>query len=548
MRQIWEHVTECLLTLLLGFTLVAAASERAAAQKQGELVPTIHITSTTAGFSTLQHEGARMVAKEWRNLGFDVEVKDMDWKKIVELGMKEHTLGVTFLGWGGRPERLDPYYWLHTMYHSSNAKKGGRNIPHYMNPEYDAIADQFATTGDVDKRRELAFKLQEIAARDVPLIPFYRRSPHYGYNGNELENVKVMPGMGFNNFWNAIYAKPIGGDRTLRYGWPKDFLSLNPLSTLQGNDHGALRLMYDSLFRLSLEGTTTPWVATDLKRINDTTYDVTLRKDMKWHDGQPFTAEDVKFTYDLIKLSNAPYSGWRVRQLDRVEILDTNTVRFVLTEPFAPFVNYTLSEVFLLPKHIWEPKLKELGEKEILNWDALPVIGSGPFKFDYWRRGVEAKLNANRDHFQAPEIDAFIYVPYGSAATLVEGLAAGEINISGFALEPIQIERVKNSDRLKVATAPELGLRTIHLNLQIEPMDRVEIRRAMASAVPKDEFVKLVMEGYGAAAYNVVAPENSFWHNPDTEKLGNNPTQAREILAKAGYTWDSQGRLHYPAQ
>ena len=548
MREFRKHAPKFLLTALVGFTLVAVAPQRAAAQEHGELVPTIHITSTTAAFSSLQWEGARMVATAWRDLGFDVDVKDMEWKSIVELGMRQHTLGVTFLGWGGRPERLDPFYWLHTMYHSSNAKKGGRNIPQYKNPEYDALADQFATNSDVDERRELAFKLQEIAARDVPLIPFYRRSPHYGYNSNELENVKIMPGMGFNNFWNALYAKPVGENRNLRYGWPKDFLSLNPLSTLQGNDHGALRLIYDSLFRLSLEGTPTPWVATDLNRVDDTTYDVTLRTGMKWHDGEPLTAEDVKFTYDLIKLSKAPYSAWRVAQLDRVEILDPQTIRFVLTEPFAPFVNYTLSEVFLLPKHIWEPKLDELGETEILNWDNLPAVGSGPFKFDYWRLGVEAKLSANRDYFQPPEIDAFIFVPYGSAATLVEGLAAGEINISGFALEPIQIERVAKSDLLELATAPELGLRTIHLNLQIEPMDRVEVRRAMASAVPKDEFVKLVMEGYGAPAYNVVAPANTFWHNPNTEKLGNNPEQAREILANAGYTWDSDGRLHYPAK
>ena len=520
----------------------------ATAQEKGKPVPTIKITSVTAGYDSLRYEGARMVADEWRKLGFDVEVKAMDWKRIVQLGMREHSLGVTFLGWGGRPERLDPYYWLYTMYHSSGAKKRGRNIPHYKNPEYDAIAEEFATNGDLNQRRELAFKLQEIAARDVPLIPFFRRSPHYGYDSKQLKNVKVMPGMGFQNFWNAIYAEPIGGNRILRYGWHKDFISLNPLSTLQGNDHGALRLVYDSLFRLSLKGEMTPWAATGVKKVNNTTFDVTLRQGMKWHDGKPFTVEDVKFTYDLIKSTKAPYSGWRVRQMKQVEIRDANTVRFVLSKPFAPFVTYALAEVFLLPKHIWEPKLKALGPKDVLNWDNLPLVGSGPFKFDYWRRGVEAKLLTNRDHFQPPKVDAFIYVPYGSVATLVEGLVGGEINISGLALEPIQIERLKKSDRMKVVTAPELGLRTIHLNGQIEPLNRVEVRRALASAVPKDKFVKLVLEGYGKAAYNVVAPVNVFWHNPNTEKLGNDSKLAREILAKAGYTWDSQGKLHYPAK
>ena len=454
---------------------------------------------------------------------------------------------MTFLGWGGRPERLDPYYWLYTMYHSSLAKQGGRNIPHYRNPEYDALADQFATVADLDARRDFAFQLQDIAAREVPIIPFFRRAPHYGHSNTELKNVQAMPGMGVQNFWNWINVEPLGDNRDVRYGWPKDFILLNPLSTLQGNDHAVLRLVYDSLYRLSLKGEMTPWAATGFNEVNSTTFDVTLRDDMKWHDGEPLTVEDVKFTYDLIKSSSAPYSGWRLKQVDRIEILDANTVRFVLSEPFAPFVTYALAEVFILPKHIWEPKVDELGVEEILNWDNLPLVGSGPFKFDYWRSGVEAKLTANKDYFHPPKIDSYIHVPYGSVATLVEGLAAGEINISGWALEPIQIERIRALEDLDLVTAPELGLRTIHLNLEMEPMDRVEVRRAMASAVPKDEFVELVMEGYGAPAYNVVAPTNVFWHNPDTEKLGSNPELARQILTEAGYTWDDQGRLHYPA-
>jgi len=548
MRQVWRHSLKCVTAILLSFTFLSNFVDSAVAKEKGKPVPTINITSVTAGYDSLRYEGARMVAEEWRKLGFDVKIKTMDWKRIVQLGIREHTLAVTFLGWGGRPERIDPYYWLYSMYHSSGARKGGRNIPHYKNPDYDALAEEFTTVGDLEQRRKIGFKLQAMAARDVPLIPFFRRSPHYGYNGKELSNVKVMPGMGFQNFWNAIYAKPIGKNRNVRYGWNKDFISLNPLSTLQGNDHGALRLMYDSLFRLSLEGKMVPWAATGVKQVNTTTYDVTLRKGMKWHDGKPFTVDDVKFTYDLIKSSKAPYSGFRVRQMKQVNILNENTLRFVLKKPFSPFVTYALAEVFLLPKHIWGPKLKELGNKKILNWENLPVVGSGPFKFDYWRRGVEAKLVANRDYFQPPVVDAFIYVPYGSVNTLVEGLAAGEINISGLALEPIQIERFKKSGRLQVITAPELGLRTIHLSGQIEPFNRVEVRRALASSVPKDKFVKVVLEGYGAAAYNVVAPENSYWHNPDTEKLGNNPKMAREILTEAGYSWDSKGKLHYPAK
>jgi peptide/nickel transport system substrate-binding protein len=546
MKPSRTHLARALAATVTGAVLGLTLAGSVAAQERGKPVPPIVITSVTSGYDQLRFEGARMVTEEWKKLGFDIKVETMDWNRIVDLGMRDHTLAVTFLGWGGRPERLDPYYWLHTMYHSIGARRGGTNIPHYKNPEYDRLADQFAAIGDLNQRRDLAFKLQEIAARDVPFIPFFRRKPHYAYLATELDNVQSMPGTGLQNYWNWVDIRPNGSNRNVRYGWPEDIILLNPLSTLQGNDHALLHMLYDSLFRFSLKGDITPWAATGIKRVNDLTYEVTLRQGMKWHDGQPFTVQDVKFTYDTIKSTKAPYSGWRLEQMERVEIVDDNTLRFVLTEAFAPFVTYALADVFILPKHIWEPKLQELGAKEIMNWNNLPPVGSGAFRFDYWRRGVEAKLNANKDHFHAPKIDAYIHVPYGSVGTLVEGLVAGQINISGWALEPIQIDRVRTSNRLKLATTAELGLRSIHLNLEVEPFDRVEVRRALAAAVPKKRFVDLVMEGYGEAAENVVAPENTFWHNPNTEKLSSNPQLAREILAKAGYTWDSQGKLYYP--
>lgn len=528
--------------------VIAGLSGPALAQQTGAPVEPITITTTTSGYDALRYEGALMIAEEWKKLGLDVTVEAMDWARIVEVGMNQHLLDVVMLGWGGRPERLDPYYWLYTMYHSSGAREKGLNIPHYLNPEYDALADEFAKVGDLERRRELAFQMQEIVAHDVPFIPFFRRTPHYGYNTQELGNVQAMAGMGVQNFWNWLEIEPLGENKVVRYGWPEDYTQMNPLATLNGNDHAALRLIYDQLFRLSLKGDITPWAAESLEIVDDLTYDVTLRDGMAWHDGEAVTVDDVKFTYDLIAESKAPYSAWRITALDRVEIVDEDTVRFVLKEPFAPFVTYALAEVFLLPEHIWAPKLEELGAEGILNWDNLPPVGSGPFTFEYWNRGVEAKLNANPNHFQPPKIESYINVPYGSVATLVEGLQAGEINISGWALEPIQIEAIERSDVLANITSAELGLRSIHLNNRKAPLDRVEMRRALAAATPKDAFVELVLEGYGEAAYNVVAIDNTFWHNPDTEKLGNDLEGARAMLEEAGFTWDAQGKLHYPAQ
>ena len=108
-------------------------------------------------------------------------------------------------------------------------------------------------------------------------------------------------------------------------------------------------------------------------RDSDRTIEVTLRDDVKFHDGRPLTVEDVKFTFDFAKEVKAPYYMSKIKAIESVEITGDNKLVFKLSEPFAPFMSNGLALVGILPKHIWESKYQELGAEGILSWPNTPV-------------------------------------------------------------------------------------------------------------------------------------------------------------------------------
>ncbi len=509
-------------------------------------VPAFDLWITSAEYDEVRYEGGLLIRDAWQEIGLDVNVETMEWDRMSDLGMRQHEHDVFMVQWGTRPERFDPYYWFYSHHHSSQDVVGGYNIPGYNNPEFDELCDEFISIPDEDRRRELAFQMQEILAHDQPNIPLLHREINIGYNKETFTGHVVFPGMGLNSIWNWISMEPLG-DRTDVYrGYHEDLVLLNPLSTLSGQDHYVLMCLYDELFRIRPDGELEPWAATELNAIDDVTYEVTLREGMTWHDGEPVTVEDVKFTYDLIQELNAPYAAFRIEHLDSVEIVSDDVLRFNLQEPFGPFTYYGLASIWILPQHIWEPKYEELGE-ELLDWNNPEAIGSGPFKFDYWRRDEEMRLEAFQDHFHPPKVGGRVHVVYATGSAVVDALRQGDIDIAGWELTALEYEQVQDEDHVGIMEVEELGAYFIHLNTRREPMDRVEIRRAMAAATPKQRIADVVMEGFGVPANSVVAPANEFWHNPDVEKFGDDVERAREILEEAGYEWCEDGYLHYPA-
>jgi peptide/nickel transport system substrate-binding protein len=304
-------------------------------------------------------------------------------------------------------------------------------------------------------------------------------------------------------------------------------------------DQWLLQHTYDTLMRIDINAKPKLWAATRYKWLDEKTIDVTIRKGMKFHDGQPVTLEDIKFSFEYCRKSGYLLSF--LENLDSVKIVGDDTLRFKLKGPDAGFMFTVLSQVYILPMHIWskvENPATFANEK---------MVGSGPFKFDYRRRDEELSLKANKEHFAAPKNDGYLYVVYGNVEAIVGALEQGQIDATAALLEPPQVARLEKNPDLKIVAPLSFGMYLLEYNTRIEPFNDVHFRRAISYAVPVPQMIKQIMDGHAVPAGAMISPENKFWHNSQLPPWPYDMEKAREELKKAGYEWDDKGRLYYPA-
>jgi len=511
----------------------------------GEPVRDIELIMTTSDYDPVRYEFGQMIAENWRELGLTVNSNPMAWNKIVDQALVGQNFDSYTLNWAGRAERIDPNHFCYGVFHSSQTDEGSYNFVNYTNEEYDKYAEQQQKVYDTEKRKEAVYKCQEIAMQDQPHTPIANKQQVMPYNSQRFQNPKPMMGEGVMSFWNMIGVEPKEGVSTLRLGYPSDVNNTNPLNVQATHDAQTLRLVYDRLFRINREGVPEPWAAEGIEKVDDTTFDVTLRSDMTWHDGEDVTVEDVKFTYDYVK-EYSPKLSSRAEPIKSTEVTGDQTLRFNLKRPFAPFIANTLGTVYLLPQHIWKDVPDNVDVEDATKWENSEVIGSGPFQFEDWRRQEQMRLSSYDDHFNPPNIDTLLKIPGSSMQTLVRQIENEQIDMIGWVPQPNTQDRLQNQNFLSLSTKDSHGFYHINYKCDEQPFNDVAFRRALAYAIPKQDIVDTLLNGRGTVAHSQVAAVNSAWHNPDTEKFNLDMEAARQELEDAGYSWDDNGNLLRP--
>ncbi len=137
-------------------------------------------------------------------------------------------------------------------------------------------------------------------------------------------------------------------------------------------------------------------------------------------------------------------------------------------------------------------------------------------------------------------------IPYAQSYGLVQSLIAGEIDITGQNMLPLDLEEIENVDFLQTVEIADQGSYILHYNMRKEPYNDVHVRRALTFAIPKQTIVDVIFGGRALKAYSVVAEINEAWHNPNIEKIDYNMEQAKKELEDAGFRWDENGSIYYP--
>jgi peptide/nickel transport system substrate-binding protein len=285
---------------------------------------------------------------------------------------------------------------------------------------------------------------------------------------------------------------------------------------------------------------------------DDTTVVVTLRPGLTWHDGQPVTVDDVVYSYQAPAGTMSPMYKPFVAPIASVTPVGDNQVEFKLTAPFAAFETAGLAKVNLIPRHVWEPVLADLESKGLNaeEYQEETPIGSGPFKFVNWARTQEIVLEANAEHFEAPKMGRWILRDMPNVSAALGGLQSGEINfLSEYTGDPELLKQTVEAagGALTMVSTIVVGFRVLAPNERRPPLDDAVLRRAIATAIGKDQIKTNIYKDYATIADSHVSKALEFWHAPGLPDYAASDIEgARNLLEEAGYGWDAEGFLLYP--
>ncbi|MDP2954720.1 MAG: ABC transporter substrate-binding protein, partial [Chloroflexota bacterium] len=273
------------------------------------------------------------------------------------------------------------------------------------------------------------------------------------------------------------------------------------------------------------------------------TYTFQFAKGVKWHDGKPFTAADAKFTLDRIR--KPPQGMSSVRRdnfvgIKDVDVVDDNTLRVTLKYPMASFVPLVaMGWNVVVPKHVVEP----LGGKKISTKEA---IGTGPYVFKEYVRGVKVTLTKNPDYFVKgrPYVDGMdIFIITDPGATLA-AIRTGQVHhVSGVMLTPEEAGIVrKSSPEIKLIKAKSLLFPHFGVNAQRKPYNDVRVRKAIFLALDRQAANRILQNNEGEIG-GPLSP-GSYFALPQEELLkmpgyrqpkDQDIAEAKKLMAEAGY-------------
>lgn len=503
-------------------------------------------------FSTQTHprgaEWNRKFAEDIEKLGFKVKPNPVSQTRMLDL-VNTRTYGDLYQGVSNsRPERVDPEDLVFGRGHSSEAKEGGRNFGNYRNPVYDKLAEMQSAETDPQKRKDLVWKAIEVFAKDYYYANIFSPDFIHVYNGEDWGGVVNMPnnGVGGLDYYAAVEGiRSKTGKKRVVYGTMRGLGKLNPLPSPTWNNEG--RMVYDRFFQLDKDLNLVPWVFESYKVTNPTTWDFKLRKGQKWHDGKPLTVEDIKFTFDYLMKWQMPGMSLTWRPVKSVTILDPDTVRIETKQPTASFAASSLVFGFPIPKHIWENIVEEQGVKNPDEVNITQPIGSGPFKFGYYKKDQELLMAANKDHFRPPQVDELLMLIIPNLDSIIGRLESKEIDFTDVNMSPEQAKRLGSQKHLTVAQARTTNSYYLLPFVENLPWRDIELRKALQSAIDKEYVVKVAEQGAGEVADMDYLGRSHPWHDPNVPAPAFDLSKARDILRAAGYTWDSEGRIHYPS-
>jgi peptide/nickel transport system substrate-binding protein len=298
-------------------------------------------------------------------------------------------------------------------------------------------------------------------------------------------------------------------------------------------------LIYDQLWILgpAPDYKVIPRLATSWETEDGYTWTFHLRKDGKFHDGKPVTAEDVAFTIEYLPQADENWAYSDIVSVpDSIKVIDKYTVQFTL-EVGMNGMYPPMGFKPILPKHIWEQYTDDL-----MAYDNIPAIGSGPFKFKDFKAEQYLWMEANDDYYAGrPAVDEVIFRMYGSNDAMYMALRKGEIQMTIRSLPAMVSEDLAKDPNIDIIQTRGEDSWTLGFNLHNDlAFQDVRVRRAILHGIDRQRILDMVYGGYGEIVDTTVTYPEMPEYNKNLPQYPYDPAKARKILEEAGYV-DTDG-------
>ena len=349
-------------------------------------------------------------------------------------------------------------------------------------------------------------------------------------------------------FGGSLAALPAEA-KTFRFANQGDALSMDPHSLNESLQLNFTAHIYEPLVGRGKKLELVPALATDWKQTAPTVWRFNLRRGVQFHDGTPFTADDVIFSYNRAKADGSDVKTY-VGSIKEIVKVSDHAVDIVTNEPF-PILPDVISLWMMMSKKWCEENRATVPvdkRKGVENTASFRANGTGPFRLRSREPGIRTTLVRNLGYWDKSietNIEEVVFTPIGNASTRVAALLSGEIDM----MEPVPVQdiaRIAGNANLKVMQGPEL--RTIFLGMDQSrnellfsnvkgknPFRDKRVRQAFYQAIDVNAIQKAVMRGASAPTGLMIAPGIKGFPADLNKRLPYDPAAAQKLLAEAGY-------------
>jgi peptide/nickel transport system substrate-binding protein len=300
--------------------------------------------------------------------------------------------------------------------------------------------------------------------------------------------------------------------------------------------------IFQGLLKYSFDLKPLPQLAKSWDVSPDTlTYTFHLQDNVKWHDGQDFTADDVIFSLLKFHMQMSPRARSILQKVIKATTPDPHTVQLTLDSPFEPFLlAFDVATLPMLPKHIYD------GTDYRTNPTNLKPVGTGAFAFAEWQRGNFIRLKKFLDYWKPgqPYLDEIIYRIAPDSQSRELAIQTGQVLFTqANDIEPFDVPRLRTQTNLAVETSGwEMfsPLMWIEVNHRVKPLDDKRVRQALSHAFDRKFIVERLWFGVGRPATGPIASTTRFY-DPSSKLQDYNPRTAQDLLDAAGLKPNAQG-------